>query len=264
MHAAVDSDTSYSSSLTSKGALLSEAKTILQKLDGGLDVEQIRYAVFEEDILDRRTLGNREKVWREIIRRYLSGRSAQHRATMARFAASCATPAAVDLVLFYEFCQVDALLYDLTADCTYNLYQGARTAINAVDVNEWLSQQEPDHPEISGWSASTRNRVIRSYLATIRDFGLVQGTKIKEFHKLFVPREAFVYALYHQLDRGIRGKGLISSTDWRLFLLSQREVLFHLEEAAKGGFIHFRYAGDIYDLRPIYRDLNEVVDGITR
>ncbi len=229
-----------------------------------MDPEEIRRTVLEENILDRETWHNRETVWKHIHRRYISGRDTQHVATLARMVDQCTLPAAASLVLFYEYCQVDALLYDLTADCTHSLYQSARTAIDVVEINEWLSQRETAHPEISGWSAITRNRVMKSYLATIRDFGLVTGTKRKEFQKLFVPREAFVYALYHQLDRGIQGKELIFSTDWRLFLLSEREVIFHLEEAARGGFVQFRYAGDIYDLRSIYRDLSEVVDVLTR
>ena len=80
---------------------------------------------------------------------------------------------------------------------------------------------------------------------------------------MYVPREAFVYALYHHKDRGIEGKALINSTDWRLFLLNEHEVILLLEDAANGGFIHFRRAGDIYDLRFVYKDLREVVQEIT-
>ncbi len=143
---------------------------------------------------------------------------------------------------------------------TYRLYQNARTAIDHLDLSEWLGQQETEHPEIADWSPATRRRLIGSYLSTIRDFGLVTGTKRKEFHKFYVPREAFVYALYHQKDRGIEGKPLVQSTDWQLFLLSQDEVIFHLEDAANGGFVHFRRAGDVYDLRFVYDSLKEVVD----
>ena len=190
-------------------------------------------------------------------------RDPENVATLAHMVARCPNPMAIDLVLFYEYCQVDRLLYDLTAHCTSELYQNARTAIDKVDISEWLSRQETAHPEIAGWSPTTRNRIIRSYLATIRDFGLVTGAKQKEFHKVYVPREAFVYALYHQKDRGFQGRSLIYSTDWRLFLLSESEVIFLLEDAANGGFIHFRHAGDIYDLRFVYQDLSEVVYAIT-
>jgi len=252
--------TVYNSTFAGKGAMLPDAKKVLRELNACGDVDRVRHAVIEEDLLDRRTRRSQTNVWREIFRRYISGRDPEHVTTLARFVTHCPNPTAVDLVLFYEYCQVDALLYDLTAGCAYELYYDARTAIDQVDVNEWLSRQEAQHPEIAVWSPKTRSRLISSYLSTIRDFGLVTGTKRKEFRKLYVPREAFVYALYHQKDRGIQGKALVQSPDWRLFLLSEREVIFLLEDAAQGGFVHFRRAGDIFDLRFVYADLGEAVD----
>jgi len=260
---AMTTDRQYNSTLAGKGAFLSDAKTVLREIDAGRHPDQVRRAVIEDDLLDYRTRHSRSTVWKEIFRRYISERDPEQVATLARMVTRCPNPTAADLVLFYEYCQVDSLLYDLTAYCTYELYQNARTGIDKVDINEWLSQQEAAHPEIAAWSPKTRNRLISSYLATIRDFGLVTGTKQKEFRKVYVPREAFVYALYNQKDRGVQGKALIYSTDWRLFLLSEREVIFLLEEAANGGFIHFRHAGDIYDLRFVYHDLSEVVHAIT-
>lgn len=256
-------DRRYNSTLAGKGAFLSDTKIVLREIDAGRHPDQVRRAIIEDDLLDHRTRHSRSTVWQEIFRRYISRRDPEHVADLARVVARCPNHTAVDLVLFYEYCQVDALLYDLTAYCTYELYQSARTAIDKVDINEWLSQQEADHPEIARWSPRTRGRLTAGYLSTIRDFGLVTGTKQKQFHKLYVPREAFVYALYHQKDRGFQGRSLIYSTDWRLFLLSESEVVFLLEDAANGGFIHFRRAGDIYDLRFAYQNLSEVVHAIT-
>ncbi len=253
----------YNSSFAGKGAMLAGTRCILEALDAGRDLESVRRTVADGMLIDRGTRRTRENVWKEVFRRYISERETKHVATLARMATHCPVPGAVDLVLFYEYCQADALLYDLTAHCTYELYQNARTAIDHLDLGEWLGRQETEHPEIAGWSPATRRRLIGSYLSTIRDFGLVTGAKRKEFHKFYVPREAFVYALYHQKDRGIEGKPLIQSTDWRLFLLSRDEVIFHIEDAANGGFIHFRRAGDVYDLRFVYDSLKEVVDVCT-
>lgn len=253
----------YNSTLAGKGAYLPETKKVMQQIAAGKSPEQVRQAVVEGDLLDQRTLESRKTYWGEVFRRYISERDPDDVADLARVVAGCPNTSAVDLVLFYEYCQVDDLLYDLTVHCTYELYQNARTAIDKVDVNQWLRQQEDDHPEIADWSPQTRGRLTSGYLSTIRDFGLVTGAHKKEFHKFYVPREAFVYALYHQKDRGLRGRQLIESTDWRLFLMSEQEVIFMLEDAANGGFVHFRRAGDIYDLRFVYDDLSEAVDVIT-
>jgi len=256
-------DRQYKSTLAGKGAYLPETKIVLQEIGAGRHPDQVRRAVIEDDLLDQRTRQSRTTYWREVFRRYISGRDPEHVANLARVVTHCVNPTAVDLVLFYEYCQVDTLLYDLTTTCTYELYQNARTAIDKVDINEWLSQQEAGHPEIARWSPQVRGRLVRGYLSTIRDFGLVTGTKQKEFQKLYVPREAFVYASYHLKDRGFQGKALIQSTDWRLFLLSESDVVFLLEDAANGGFVHFRHAGDVYDLRFVYQNLSEVVHVIT-
>lgn len=253
----------YFTSFAGKGSRLADIKAILHVLDAGQSVEQVRHAVIEEDSLDTGTRSSRQTVWHEFYRRYVSGRSDAHIAALARMVTHCTTPLAQNLILLYEYCQADALFYDLTADCTYTLYQDARTSIGKVEVNDWLTRQEAEHPELAQWSPQVRGRLVRGYLATIRDFGLVAGTKQKDFYKLYVPREAFVYALYHQQARAIEGKALVESRDWRLFLMSQPEVLFMLEDAAKGGFVHFRYTGDIYDLRLIYTDLREVVHVLT-
>ena len=255
----MNNDRRYNSTLAGKGAYLPETKKVLQQIAGGKSPEEVREAVVEGDLLDQRTLRSRENYWKEIFHRYLSGRAPDHVADLARMVARCDNETATDLVLFYEHCHADELVYDLTADCTYELYQNARTTIDRVDVNEWLKQQETSHPEITDWARSTRNRLIGSYLAILRDLGLVKGRNKKEFYKFYVPREAFVYVLYHQKDRGLRGKQLIESTDWRLFLMSDQEVIFMLEDAANGGFVHFRRAGDIYDLRFVYDNLSEAV-----
>lgn len=253
----------YNSTLAGKGAYLPETKIVLRQIDTGSSSDEARDLVVEDNLLDYRTRHSRGTAWKEIHRRYFSDRDPNRVDSLAHFVSHCALSTAIDLILFYEYCQVDSLLYDLTTRCTYELYQNARTGIDKTDINEWLSRQEQKHPEITGWSPTTRNRLTGSYLATIRDFGLVRGVKRKEFYKLYVPREAFVYALYHHKDRGIEGKALVQSTDWRLFLLSEAEVIFHLEDAANAGFIHFRHAGDIFDLRFVYDDLSEAVYAIT-
>ena len=133
-------DRQYNSTLAGKGAYLSDTKTVLREINAGQHPDQVRRAVIEDDLLDQRTRLSRSTIWQEIFRRYISGRGSEHMANLARIVARCPNPTAVDLILFYEYCQTDALLYDLTVHCTYELYQNARTAIDKVDVNEWLSQ----------------------------------------------------------------------------------------------------------------------------
>ncbi len=256
------SNSIYSSSISGKGALISEAKAILRELDHGLEPIAVKRMVLHDNLLGRQTLRAREAVWDLLHLRYVGGRSQEFVTALARMVTHSPNEAAANLVLFYELCQVDPLLYDLTTGCTYELYHSARTTIDKVDVEQWLVAQEPSHPEIAAWSPQTRGKVISSYLAIIRDFGLVRGVQQKSFHKLFMPSEAFLYVLYHHKDRGLPVKAIIQSRDWRLFLMTEDEVVFLMEEAARDGFVRFRHSGDIYDLGFVYSNLREVVDAI--
>jgi len=129
-------DRQYNSTMAGKGAFLSDAKLVLREMDAGRNPDQVRLAVIEDNLLDQRTRHSRSTVWKEIFRRYVSERDPRDVSTLAHMVAHCPNPTAVDLVLFYEYCQVDALLYDLTICCTYGLYQSARMAIDRVDINE--------------------------------------------------------------------------------------------------------------------------------
>lgn len=52
----------YRSSFAGKGARLADVKTILQALDTGQTMDQVRRAVIEEDLLDSGSLSTRDGV----------------------------------------------------------------------------------------------------------------------------------------------------------------------------------------------------------
>lgn len=134
-------DRPCNSTLTTKGALLSATKAVLHEIDTDRDMQELRQAILDDDFLDRGTRQNRSHVWGEIYRRYMSGKAAESMAMLAQMVSRCTSPAAADLILFYECCQAHALLYDLTACCTYELYQNARAAIDKTDVGAWLRRR---------------------------------------------------------------------------------------------------------------------------
>ena len=61
----------YSSGLSSKGALLEETLAIFRQIDQGRDIEQVRTMVLEQDLLGKTTQSTRESVWKRIHSRYL-------------------------------------------------------------------------------------------------------------------------------------------------------------------------------------------------
>lgn len=63
-----------------------------------------------------------------------------------------------------------------------------------------------------------------NYLTIARDFGLLEGAQRKIFTRLYVPLPSFVYVLYRLKDKGRSNKAIVTSDDFKLFLMDQRDV----------------------------------------
>jgi hypothetical protein len=255
----------YSSKLSSKGSLLRETLQVMAALLANSSLQEVRTLVIEDNILLKQTIQTRGTIWRVIHARYLSGKSSPAVRVLARLAVSSLPERDRYLILFYELAKSLPLVYDLTADCLYTLYTGGRSSVDKADVLAWLDRaQSNGHDEISGWSPQTKGKVASNYLTIVRDFGLLEGTQRKGFTRLYVPLPTFVYVLYRLKGEGQLTKAIVTSDDFKLFRMDQRDVYLLLDEATRAGYVTFQRAGDVYDLTFHYRNLTEVADELAR
>jgi hypothetical protein len=255
----------YSSDLSNKTALLIETERVLNEFAAKGSLEEIRTLVIEDNILLKQTRRTRHNTWKVIHARYFSGKDLPTIHILARVVTSPLPERDRHLILFYELAKSLPLVYDLTVDCLYTLYMEGRSSIDKTDVLAWLDRARADgHDEIGEWSPQTRNKVASNYLTIVRDFGLLEGTQRKVFTRLYVPLPSFVYVLYRLKDEGRSTKAIVTSADFKLFLMDQRDVYLLLDEATRAGYVTFQRAGDVYDLAFHYHNLTEVADELTR
>jgi hypothetical protein len=258
-------DRRYSSALSGKSSLLRETIQVMEALARASSLEEVRALVVEDNILLKQTLETRRANWEAIHARYLSGKELSSIQTLARLTTSLRPERNRHLILFYELAKSLPLVYDLTVDCLYTLYMEGRSSIDKTDVLAWLDRARADgHDEVGEWSPQTRNKVASNYLTVARDFGLLEGTQRKVFTRLYVPLPTFVYVLYRLRDEGRSTKAIVTSADFKLFLMDQRDVYLLLDEATRAGYVTFQRAGDVYDLAFHYHNLTEVADELTR
>ncbi|RMF03975.1 MAG: DUF1819 family protein [Chloroflexi bacterium] len=251
----------YSSGLGGKSSLIPETKTILQTVAHTASFDDARRQVVDNNILLKSTKGNSITIWEIVHRRYLTNKPTSVVKGLGQLSQKPTVDKDVELILFYELALSLPIVYDLTTDCLYTLYQNGRSTVNKSDILDWLDQAAATgHDEINGWSPQTKSKVASNYLTIARDFGLLEGTQRKAFARLYLPLATFVYVLYRLKDQGLNAKAIVTSPDFKLFLLEQRDVFLLLEEATRAGYITFQQAGDIYNLTFHYHDLNEVID----
>jgi hypothetical protein len=251
----------YTSNLSRKGALVDESLIVLARINAGESLESIRQEVLEEDLLQKTTRATRHGVWKEIRSRYLN--DDEIAPPLARFVAHNQNPTTIRLALLFEFCQSDHLLRDTILGCIYPRYEGGFSGVGKGEIQAFFDQLAPEHPEVTTWSPQTRDKVVSNILSILRDFGLLEGTQRKQFARLYIPIEAFVYALYRQRDRGaVTAPEVVESDDWRLFLLDRNDVLALLTEASSAGHVVFKHQADVMDLAWTYPTLEACVEAL--
>jgi len=254
----------YNCSIGNRGALINETKQIFKLHAQGLTLLEIRKKVMEENVLGKRYLARLKDIYEVTKRRYFNQLNAAQLSTLSAFLNSKLNEAAKDSVLFFHLCRFDQLLFDFTTSYVFQKYENGAAGISKLDFEAFLKQQERSHPEIQRWSAYTRAKLGRGVLAALADFNLLKGSKQKEFKRVYLSLEAFLYLCYYLKDSGLSPKEIINSSNFRLYLLDKDDVIALFSEATKRGYLEFNYQGDIYNLKFACKTLKEFVDAITR
>ncbi len=95
------------------------------------------------------------------------------------------------------------------------------------------------------WSQTVTAKVARGVLATLRDFGILEGTVKKRIAPVYLPVESFAYIAFALQQEGASGPHLVHHQDWLLFLFSPSVVEHMFLEADRHGLLHFQAAGKI-------------------
>ena len=255
-------DVQYSSTLSSKGALLNETLVVLRQIAQGHSPDEVRAMIMDRDLLGKMTVRTREAVWENIHARYLS--DGDHAHVLARMVVHAPDRQTERLVLFYELCRSSPILRDTTIYCVYPRYAAGYSGIDKTDIQGYFDDIATDHPELTVWSPQTRDKVASNILTILRDFGLLEGSQRKQFSRLYVPLPAFVYVLYRLAGDGlVTPQELLKVEDWRLFFLESADVVTLLDEATAAGHCTFKHQGDIYTLDLRYPSLEACVEALT-
>jgi len=253
----------YSSVLSSKGALLHETLTVLREIDRGHAINEVRTMVVDHDLLGKMTMRTREAVWENIHARYLT--DGDHARVLARMVVHPPDRQTERLVLFYELCRSSPILRDTTIYCVYLRYAAGYSSIDKTTIHTYFDDIAAEHSELAAWSPQTRDKVVSNILTILRDFGLLKGLRRKRFSRLYVPLAAFVYVLYRLAEEGLTTpQQLLDLEDWQLFFLDSADVIAMLDEATAAGHCTFKHRGDLRSLDLRYPSLEAYVEALTR
>ena len=83
--------------------------------------------------------------------------------------------AELQAALLLHTARQDHLLYDFVQQIVVQRWFAGERELIRADVQRFLDSAQSTHPEVAGWSHSTREKLSSNMLTTLRDFGLLQG-----------------------------------------------------------------------------------------
>ena len=113
---------------------------------------------------------------------------------------------------------VRLLLYDIIQRVVVSRRLAGEREMITADVQRFLDDMQPVHPEVARWSHSTRVRLSRHALATMRDFGLLQGKVSKQIVEPIVPSVVVQHLIRLLQEEGIPSEHIAHHPDWQLWL----------------------------------------------
>src|SRR5437763_831289 len=208
---------SYLLRLASKTSLLEETRQFLQAYARLGSIEAARHALVNGG-LPQRSRATRQTILEIVQIRLVRWHPPVWVLDDLINFAQDSHQAELQAALLLHTARQDVLLYDIIQQVVVPRWLAGERELIRADIQRFLDAAQSVHPEIVGWSYSTREKLSSNALATLRDFGLLQGTRSKQIVEPIVPLTVVNHLLRLLREEGIAEEELAHHPDWQLWL----------------------------------------------
>ena len=255
----------YTSTFKVTGAIYNESIILLRELKKK-DWSSVKESVYRDNLLKKKSTSWIEHVLQAFDNRYLKNKSSLPAGKyLSRFVSLFDSKQVIIPVLFQYICAsyplIDKLVTNLVGEALAE-YPVFRLTESIYD--EFWKKESERHPEIKRWSERTQNKYRGDFKTFLRVSGLMEKAPSLTVKKAFIKPETFSFHLYHLIRRDLSYSTIFNNKIWRRFFLSQGEVKDLLGQCQVRGWLDYRGMGDIIELIPKFRSLEEWLDSLEK
>lgn len=153
-------------------------------------------------------------------------------------------------ILLWHMTRDEFLLRDFLVSWLYRQYEAGVYRVKTDDVGGYLSSLEKRKGiDWSGpWTETTTSRVASGLLRIAVDFGLLQGTRARQFASYHLPDEALLYILHAMAAVEHNARRMIHSPEWHMYLMDSSAVERELLRLHQYRKLHYEVAGSLVRL----------------
>jgi hypothetical protein len=254
----VRSGAPYTSRILKAGALIGDTKTLLSHWDVSATVDENVRRVHRDNVFGKASRSRVEDILAIFRRRYLTEKSVT--AALVTLVRKRFSPASLERLLYFHSARADRLLQDAVTDVLLPMKKRGLVDVAVHDFQRPVEQWVEQGKTVSRWSEKTILRVAQELLATLRDFGVLEGASKKRIASVFVPTESFAYIAFYLKQHQPSGAKLIELPDWKLFFLNRESVERMFFEAHQHSLLEYHVAGSVTRLTFPAETLEEYAD----
>lgn len=233
----------YNSRLQKGGALLEDMRLLVRHWQNtGINGQQD--TVVAENLLGKHSRARAtDTLRRTFLPRFVNGRPPQAWKILRELEDRNLPVEILRPVYYWITARSERLLYDFVGTELLHYSKSQTQSITTEDVCGWISSQLATCGK--RWSQTVTTKVARGVLATLRDFGILEGASKKHIAPVYLPVESFAYIAFALHQEAVSGPHLVQHRDWLLFLFSPPVVEHMFLEADRHGLLRFQAAGEI-------------------
>jgi len=233
----------YTSRIIKAGALLDDTKTLLSHWDVTASVPENLDRIRRENVFGKASRSRVEDILAIFRQRYLT--EAEVTKALVVLVKNRLPAASLDRVLYFHAARADRLLHDTVTEVLMPKQAQGITEIDLGELQRAVGKWVESGLTTRAWSENTTVRVAQGLLATLRDFGVLQGAINKRIAPAYLPVTAFAYIAFYLKQHQPSGAKLLEHPDWKLFFLNREGVERFFFEANQHGLLEYHAAGTV-------------------
>ena len=233
----------YTSRIIKASALIADTKVLLAAWDAERSVAENLDRARRENIFGKTSRKRVEDILLIFRQRYFD--EADVGMALVTLTQDGAPAQLIDPLLYFFSAQNDRTLRDFVAEVLYPRHLAGYTdlpvqvAVRAV--RNWVAEGKTTTP----WNDRTIERVAQGLMATLRDFGVLQGAVNKHLTPIYLPTPSFALIALWLQQRERSGHLILQSDNWRLFFLPVEGVERFFIEADQEHLLTYHAAGSV-------------------
>lgn len=233
----------YTSRIIKASALIADTRLLLAEWDTARPTAENLDRLRRQNVFGKTSRSRIEDILVIFRQRYFDDPDVG--AALVTLAQGDAPSGWLDSLLYFFVAQNDRTLRDLVVDVLYPRhvagYADLPVEVMARAIRNWVAEGKTTSP----WGDETIQRVARNSMATLRDFGVLQGKIHKRITPVYLPAPAFALIAHWLHQHEGSGDRTLHSEDWKLFFLSVAGVERLFIEAHQEHLLTYHAAGSV-------------------